>query len=331
MSIRRVSVLTPHRRAAPSSLLTPQKIMRILITGANGLLGQKLVDLLSNNPEVELIATARGANRLPYTEGYTYRSMDITDEQEVLEVIGDVRPDAVIHGAAMTDVDKCEREKDACWAQNVTAVEYIVEACRQTDAFLCHVSTDFIFDGAAGPYDEQAQGNPISFYGWSKYAAEKVVINVGQVGKPIRWAIARTVLVYGIAHDMSRSNIILWVKKSLEDGKNIQVVTDQFRSPTLAEDLAAGCALIATQQAEGIFNISGKEVLTPYEMAIQTADFFGLDKSLIAQADGSTFKQIARRPPRTGFDITKAQTVLGYNPRSFSEGIAILAEQISQR
>lgn len=305
--------------------------MRILITGANGLLGQKLVGLLANDASVDLVATARGDNRLPYSEGYTYRSMDITDRQQVLELMTEVRPDAVIHGAAMTDVDKCELNKDACWLQNVTAVEHIVEGCRQAGAFLCHVSTDFIFDGEAGPYDEQAEGNPISFYGWSKYAAEKVVMNASRSDISVKWAIARTVLVYGIAHDMSRSNIILWVKKSLEDGKTINVVTDQFRSPTLAEDLAVGCTLIATQQAEGIFNISGKEILTPYDMAIQTADFFSLDKSLINQADGSTFKQTARRPPRTGFIIDKARTQLGYNPHSFSEGIALLAEQMSQR
>lgn len=296
---------------------------KILITGANGLLGQKLVALLANQPDVDLTATARGDNRLPHTDGYTYLSMDITNRDEVLNVIGQVRPDAVIHGAAMTDVDKCELDKDACWAQNVTAVEYIVEACRATNAFLCHVSTDFIFDGAAGPYTEEAEGNPISFYGWSKYAAEKVVTHSG-----LRWGIARTVLVYGIAHDMSRSNIILWVKKSLEDGKTINVVTDQFRSPTLAEDLAAGCALIAQKEAEGIFNISGSDVLTPYEMAIQTADYFNLDKALIKPADGSTFRQTARRPPRTGFVIDKARTVLGYSPRSFNEGIAILAGQL---
>ncbi|MBD2751799.1 SDR family oxidoreductase [Spirosoma validum] len=298
---------------------------RILITGANGLLGQKLVDLLAQKSEVELIATARGDNRLPYSDGYTYRSMDITDRQQVLDVIGEARPDVVIHGAAMTDVDKCETQKDACWDQNVHAVEYIVEACRSTDAFLAHVSTDFIFDGSAGPYDETAEANPISFYGWSKQAGESVVKHSG-----LRWAIARTVLVYGIAHDMSRSNIILWVKKSLEDGKNIKVVTDQWRSPTLAEDLAMGCYLIADKEAEGIFNISGKEVLTPYDMAIKTADYFGLDKSLIAQADASTFTQVARRPPRTGFTLDKSRMVLGYDPHSFEEGIAVLASQLKR-
>ncbi|MFD1145004.1 SDR family oxidoreductase [Larkinella insperata] len=297
---------------------------RILITGSNGLLGQKLVYLLTQQPNVELIATARGANRLPASERYTYRSMDITDRQQVLEVVGEAKPDVIIHTAAMTNVDQCEAEKEACWAQNVSAVEYLVEAGRINDAFLVHVSTDFIFDGSAGPYDEEASANPISFYGWSKYAAEKAVIHSG-----LKWAIARTVLVYGIAHDMSRTNIILWVKKSLEEGKTIKVVTDQWRSPTLAEDLAMGCWLIADKEAEGIYNISGSDFLTPYEMAIKTADYFQLDKALITQADSSTFTQPARRPPRTGFVLDKPRRVLGYEPKSFEEGIAVLASQLS--
>lgn len=296
---------------------------KILVTGANGLLGQKLIELLVKQPDIWPIATARGQNRLPFTEGYEYWPMDITQQEQIEQVLASTKPDVVIHGAAMTNVDQCEFEKDNCWAQNVTAVEYLINACRKHDIFLCHVSTDFIFDGISGPYDEEAEANPLSFYGWSKYAAEKLVRH-----SDIRWAIARTVLVYGIAYDMSRSNIILWVKKSLEDGKNIKVVTDQWRTPTLAEDLAMGCFLIGQQEATGIFNISGKDFLTPYEMAIKTADYFGLDKSLIAQADASSFTQPAKRPPRTGFVLHKAQRVLGYKPHSFDEGIALLALQI---
>ncbi|TAF97118.1 MAG: NAD(P)-dependent oxidoreductase [Cytophagia bacterium] len=298
---------------------------KILVTGSNGLLGQKLMELLVQQPDIKPIATARGVNRLPFTDGYEYHAMDITDPAQVAEVIEKTRPDAIIHGAAMTNVDQCEFEKENCWAQNVKAVEYLITACQKHDIFLCHVSTDFIFDGASGPYTEEAQANPLSFYGWSKYAAEKLVQHSG-----VRWAIARTVLVYGIAYDMSRSNIILWVKKSLEDGKNIKVVTDQWRTPTLAEDLAMGCYLIGNQQPTGIFNISGKDFLTPYEMAIKTADYFKLDKSLIAQADSTTFSQPAQRPARTGFVLDKAQNILGYRPRSFDEGIAILAEQMGQ-
>jgi dTDP-4-dehydrorhamnose reductase len=298
---------------------------KILITGSNGLLGQKLVELLLSTKDIQVIATARGENRLPFAEGYDYQSMDITSREQVHNVVANVKPNVIIHTAAMTNVDQCESEKDACWAQNVSSVEYLIEACSKIDCFLLHVSTDFIFDGKSGPYKEDAEANPISFYGWSKYAAEKQVTNSN-----IRWGIARTVLVYGIAHDMSRTNIILWVKKSLEDGKNIKVVTDQWRTPTLAEDLAKGCALIAEQEAEGIFNISGKDFLTPYEMAIMTADYFKLDKSLISQADSTTFSQPAIRPPRTGFDLSKSTQVLGYEPVSFAEGIEILAGQISK-
>src|SRR5690606_4718151 len=135
-----------------------------------------------------------------------------------------------------------------------------------------------------------------SYYGESKLAAEKLVME-----SSLHWAIARTVLVYGIVNDMSRSNIILWVKKNLEDKKTINVVDDQWRTPTLAEDLAIGCFLIMEKNATGIFNISGKDMLTPFEMAHQTADFFQLDKSYIKRADSSTFTQPAKRPPKTGF------------------------------
>ena len=297
---------------------------RILITGSNGLLGQKLVELLKQESSILTIATAVGKNRLPFQDGYEYHQMDITNPVEVTEVIAKLKPDVIIHTAAMTNVDQCEMEKDACWKLNVTAVEYLVEASQKNGVFFLHASTDFIFDGKAGPYSEEAEPNPVSFYGWSKYAAEKVVIS-----SSINWAIARTVLVYGIAHDMSRSNIILWVKKSLEEGRPIKVVTDQFRTPTLAEDLAIGCFLIASKEEKGIFNISGKDFLTPYEMAIMAADFFDLDKSLISPTDASAFTQPARRPPRTGFDLTKSRNVLGYEPHTFREGIALLAEQIA--
>lgn len=297
--------------------------MKILITGSNGLLGQKLVHLLAQKSDIQLIATSRGGNRLAFKDGYEYQEMDITNAQQVAEVIAEIRPDAIIHTAALTQVDDCELQKEDCWQKNVKAVEYLADACEKYNIFLCHLSTDFVFDGESGPYSEEDKPSPVSFYGWSKYAAEEVVKR-----SKCSWAIVRTVLVYGIVEDMSRSNIILWVKNSLEAQKPIKVVTDQVRTPTLAEDLAMGCWLIVNQKAEGIFHISGKDFLTPYEMAIKTAEFFQLDKSLISQVDSSNFTQPAKRPPRTGFILDKAISVLGYNPVSFEEGIAILAEQM---
>lgn len=297
--------------------------MKILITGANGLLGQKLVELIINEGQHELVATARGANRLPFDiNKYTYETLDITDQSQVNAVISKHKPDAVIHTAAMTNVDQCESEREGCWDLNVNAVQYITEACEAAKSFLLHLSTDFIFDGEDGPYDEEGEANPISYYGESKLAAEHIITK-----SQLDWAIARTVLVYGIAHDMSRTNIVLWVKKSLEEAKEIKVVDDQLRSPTLAEDLAKGCLLITEQKAKGVFNISGSDLLTPYEMAIKTAHFFNLSTATMQKADSSTFTQPAKRPPKTGLLIEKARNILGYEPHTFDEGIAIIAKQ----
>ncbi|SKC49368.1 SDR family oxidoreductase [Ohtaekwangia koreensis] len=296
--------------------------MKILVTGSNGLLGQKLTELLENDPSVTLIATARGKSVLPITKG-EYHSLDITDANAVDQVFASTKPDVVINTAAMTQVDQCETEREACWTANVTSVENLVNACAKNNTHLVHVSTDFIFDGTRGPLDENEKPNPVNYYGESKLAAEEVVLK-----SKIGWSILRTVLVYGITNDMSRSNIVLWVKNSLEQGKKIQVVNDQWRTPTLAEDLAAGCFLAARKKAKGVYNISGKDFLTPYDIAIATADYFKLDKSLISLTDSTKFTQPAKRPPRTGFIIDKARTDLGYEPRSFAEGLAVLESQL---
>ena len=298
--------------------------MRLLITGSNGLLGQKLIGLLCKNPKVELLATSRGENKLASLfPKMNFRNMDITKAEEVNAVFEAFKPTHVINTAAQTNVDICETEREAAYEMNATSVENLVKACEKYNTHLTHVSTDFIFDGTAGPYDEEAQPNPINYYGETKLAAEEMVQKA-----TCPWAIARTVLVYGTAHDYGRTNIVLWVKNSLEAEKTIQVVDDQFRTPTLAEDLAMGCWLIAEKSATGIFNISSDELLTPYDMAIQVKDYFKLDGSFIKKADGSIFTQPAKRPPRTGFIIDKARRELGFKPHTFKEGIAMIASQI---
>jgi dTDP-4-dehydrorhamnose reductase len=299
---------------------------KVLITGSNGLLGQKLVQLLTENEKYELHASGRGPNRAPSDKGYQYHQLDITSKSEVDKTVSSIQPQFIIHTAAMTNVDQCETEREGCWKQNVDAVQYLCDAAEKNNSFFIHLSTDFIFDGKSGPYDENAEGKPLSYYGESKLTAEKIVLNSN-----LDWAIVRTVLVYGLAHDMSRSNIILWVKKSLEDGKTINVVNDQFRTPTLAEDLAMGCYLVMENEATGIFNISGKDMLTPYEMAIKTADYFRLDKNLIVKTDSTKFTQPAVRPMRTGFVIDKAVKKLDYKPHSFEEGIELLAKQLEEK
>lgn len=299
--------------------------MRILVTGSNGLLGQKLTALLQQDNDVFLIATARGKSAVKITRG-EYHSLDISNRQEVEDVLRWTKPEVVINTAAMTQVDDCESQREACWKANVTAVEHLVRCCAALHIRLVHVSTDFIFDGSHGPLDENAVPAPVNYYGESKLAAEKVIQN-----SSVSWAILRTVLVFGITNDMSRSNIVLWVKNSLEQNQTIQVVNDQWRTPTLAEDLAQGCYLAAKRRARGIYNISGKDFLSPYDIAVKTAEFFGLDKSLIKPTDSTKFVQPAKRPLTTGFIIDKARKDLGYEPHSFDEGLAILAQQVGAR
>ena len=297
--------------------------MKVLITGSNGLLGQKLVALLPQKPGVALVATSRGANKLAGLHPrLRFVPLDVADAAQVRQVLAQEQPTHVIHTAALTNVDECELNHAACWQQNVTAVGYLVEACAALNIHFTHLSTDFIFSGEAGPLAEDATPGPVNFYGESKLAAEQLV-----QASPGRWAIARTVLVYGVAHEYGRTNIVLWVRDALRAGKAIKVVADQWRTPTLAEDLAEGCWLLAQHSAQGIYHLSGADLLTPHAMALQVADYFSLDKTLIEQVDAHTFSQPARRPARTGFHIDKARREFGYAPHSFAEGIAVVGRQ----
>jgi dTDP-4-dehydrorhamnose reductase len=297
--------------------------MHILITGAGGLLGHKLMDLLAEKPDIRVTATARQSISTPSSIGF--RIMDITREQEVQEVISETRPDVIIHAAAMTQVDECELNPEACRHVNVTGTENVAKAAENVGAFLLHVSTDFIFDGTQRLLQEDAMPGPVNYYGQTKWEAEKVVQAL-----PTPWAIARTILVYGYCAQLNRSNIVLWVKESLEQGRQIQVVDDQWRTPTLAEDLAEACLRIVAQKATGIFHISGEELLTPFEMAQKVAAYFGLAASNIQRANAATFRQAAQRPAKTGFSIQKAKQILGFQPHSFEEGIALLASQLTR-
>jgi dTDP-4-dehydrorhamnose reductase len=297
--------------------------MRILVTGSNGLLGQKLTHLIQSDDNMYLIATARGKSAVKIRKG-EYHSLDISNRENVESVLRFTKPDVIINTAAMTLVDNCELQREACWKANVTSVETLVRCCEALHIHLIHISTDFIFDGSHGPLDESATPGPVNYYGETKLASENAIRKTAA-----SWTILRTVLVFGITHDMSRSNIVLWVKNSLEANQKIQVVNDQWRTPTLAEDLAMGCYLVCRKKAKGIYNISGKDFITPYDIAIKTADFFSLDKSLIQATDSTRFVQAAKRPLRTGFIIEKARKELGYEPHSFDEGLQVIAQQIS--
>jgi dTDP-4-dehydrorhamnose reductase len=291
-------------------------MIKVVVTGSNGLLGQSLINLLLKEKEVyKVFGLSRGDNRSG-RDDFSYVSIDITNEKKLKEILLETEPNVIINTAAMTQVDDCEGDRKACDLLNVSVVEWLGEISEKIEAHLIHLSTDFIFDGIKGNYKETDVPNPLSYYGVSKLKSEEVLIN-----SKISYTILRTILVFGKVYDMSRSNIVLWVKSMLEKGKEITIVDDQFRSPTYVEDLALACKIAMDKKAKGIFNISSNELLSVYEIVQQIADVFHLDKKLIKPISTSTLNQTAPRPAKTGFDLSKTNRVLEFYPESFKESL----------
>ncbi|GAA4827260.1 SDR family oxidoreductase [Algivirga pacifica] len=295
----------------------------ILITGSNGLLGQTLLELLADSSH-EIIGCGKGPDRFQ-AKGYTYYSLDISKTEDVNRLFQKVRPTHVLHTAALTQVDICEEHPKLADQVNILGTQNICQAAKNIKAHLLYVSTDFIFSGDKGMLTEDEKPMPPNYYGETKLKGE---VTVQQSNIP--WTILRTVLVYGVVKDMSRSNIILWVKNNLEQGNPIKVVNDQWRTPTYVKDLAKGCLLALEKEATGIYHLSGKDYMTPYQMALATADYFKLDKTLITPTNAQEFKEIGKRPLKTGFNIQKAMRELSYAPLSFQEGLQAMMEDITR-
>ena len=298
--------------------------LKIVITGSNGLLGQKLVKMLGHSEGVKLYALSRGENRLHLKTGYTYINVDLTDESRMRQVLEEVRPDFLVHTAAMTNVDACELDKAECDRMNVDMISQMLPVLKGIGTHLIHLSTDFVFSGRKGSlYTEQDPPDPVNYYGLSKLRSEELVEASG-----VPAAILRTVLVYGLVDGNDRSNVVLWVKNSLEQGKEIRVVTDQLRMPTYAEDLAEACWLAIRERATGIFNVSSSELFSIYELAILVAEAFGLDKSLIHPVETSELSLAAQRPLSTGLDLSKSARVLKLPLRSFRNRLQDFKDQL---
>jgi dTDP-4-dehydrorhamnose reductase len=263
--------------------------MRILLTGANGMVGSNLSKELTKTNHT-VLATGRGTNRLPHSyfhEKFQYRSLDITEKDEVLNVVTNFKPDLIIHGAAMTQVDECEQNKMLSYKTNVDATDYLILTAEEVNARYCYLSTDFVFSGNNGPYVEDDETGPVNFYGMTKELAEQHIIQSN-----LSWTITRTILLYGKADHLNRSNFIYWVKENLEANKPIRVVADQIRTPTYIPDLTKAVIDMAEKGSQGLYHISGMEVMSPHEMSLVIAQKLGLDNSLIQPVDAQTFTQI---------------------------------------
>lgn len=290
--------------------------MRILVTGANGFLGQHLVELL-HAKGFDILATGRGSSRLafPGADAVAYQPLDFTDSSSTLDNVKAFHPDTIIHTAAMSKPDDCALQPELAYEVNTKGTVHLLDAAAACKSQFVFLSTDFVFDGQTGMYRESDIPAPVNFYGTTKWEAEKKV-----QAYPHNWSIVRTVLVYGPNY-AGKKNIIDVVKEKLQKGEPYSVVNDQLRTPTFVKDLALGISLLLEKNASGIFHLAGQDRMTPYEMACKVAARLQLDAGLLQPVHAGIFREPAQRPLKTGLDITKAKDLLGYQPLSFSEGL----------
>ncbi len=293
----------------------------VLITGSNGLVGRELIRAFARQANYTVIATSSSPDKVGAAH---FHQLDIRDREGIFNLIEDTQPDVVIHSAAISAPDACELDKDLCNTVNIEGTRNVADACRQVDAAMLYLSTDFVFDGQNGPYTETDTPLAISYYGLSKLAGETIV----QRTLPL-WAIVRTVLVYGDTAGLNRANFVTWVKTSLEKGESIRVVNDQYRTPTYAPNLAEGIvsatSYMLQHKTSQVWHLSGPQpLISVYDMALAIAAFYRLNTSLIQPIASASLNQPAMRPPRTGFSIEKAQNLLNYSAVEFTNGLKLL-------
>jgi len=284
---------------------------RILVTGASGLLGSKVVKLAEHS--LEVIPTH---NTRSFFEGSV--KMDITNCDEVFQVAVKMKPDAVMHVAAETGVDHCEIHKEDAWKVNAEGTKNVAVVCGKINAKLIYVSTDYVFDGEKGVYIESDKPNPVNYYGWTKLQGEEFVRENCQ-----DYVIARASVLYGW-HSW-KTNFALWVMTSLRRGEPITVVDDHYNSPTFANNLAEALLEMVKTDLSGTFHTAGSERINRYEFAVKIAKNFDLDANMIRPVKMSELKMwIAKRPRDSSLCIRKAQKQLKTKFLNIQESLKIM-------
>jgi len=289
--------------------------MRIFITGGSGLAGSKLAEMALARGEQ--VYSGYAHNQPPYGREVKF---DLLDANGIRDIIERMRPDVIVHSAALTDVDRCEREKDLAYKINVEGTRAIAEAARKAGSYLVYISTDYVFDGQRGLYREEEETNPVSYYGLSKLLGEQFCLDQG--------CIARTCVIYGSRPASGKVNFALWLLNALKSGKEARVVTDQFITPTLNSNLAAMVLEAADRHLSGIYHLSGASRVSRYDFACELARAFDLDRQLIIPSQMSDIGWLANRPMDSSLDTAKASRTLENRPLNLYESLQVLRDEI---
>jgi len=281
---------------------------KLLVTGASGLLGNKIIELAQN----DYVVTPVHNTKLLHPKSL---KLDITDAIKVLNLFNTLKPAIVIHTASETNVDKCETGREHAWKTNVEGTHNLADACKKIGAKLVYISTDYVFDGEKGHYKEQDEPNPINYYGFTKLEGERQIISHCR-----NHVILRTSVLYGW-HPW-KQNFVTWTINALKQNKELTVVEDHYNTPTLADNLAEMALEAVQKDLQGLYHASGSQRISRYEFAKQIAKIFNLDQNLIKPIKMSQLTAwIAKRPKDSSLNTDKIQKQLKTKPLNITEGL----------
>ncbi|MGB9778967.1 MAG: dTDP-4-dehydrorhamnose reductase [Candidatus Bathyarchaeales archaeon] len=294
--------------------------MKILITGASGLLGSKVAE----------VAVKKGFE--VYSCYSTHEvifgnplKLNILDFNSVLSTIEQINPNFVVHAAALTDVDLCEKEKNLAFNVNVLGTKNVVEACKRVNAHLVYISTDYVFSGEKGYYREQDETNPLNYYGFTKLEGEKIVKSSG-----LSYLIARASVIYGSRPAAGKVNFALWAIEKLKKGEVVKAVSDQFVSPTLNTNLAEMLLEAVERNLTGVYHMSGATRVSRFEFVVKLAKIFNLELSLVKAVSMKDLKWVAKRPRDSSLNVDKAKSLLKNKPLEVDEAIKRLKLEVEE-
>lgn len=293
--------------------------MRILIAGCNGLLGQSLTlsapqgtQVFGLGNEATAVLGAQPGSQSGGPQLYRYLQTDITEAAALAKAVAEIQPDALINAAAITDVDRCEREPELCAKVNRDAPI----AMASLGIPLVQVSTDYVFDGRSGPYREGDAVNPLSVYGRTKLESE-----VGVLAANAQNLVVRTMLLWGRLPG-GKTSFPDFIRQNLAAGKRVRIVTDQIGNPTLAEDLALAIWALLQKKAQGIYHVAGADCISRLQWAQAVAEYYQLDAGLIDTCLTADLGQAARRPLKSGLICDKLTQKTGFKPRGVLQQMA---------
>ena len=272
--------------------------MKYIVTGSAGLIGSQLVNDLEKSGEIVYSCY----NNVKPLCGIPTK-LNLLNLEDIHKFFKKIQPDVIIHSAALTDVEKCEVEPKLANSINVKSTEIIAKEAENLDSYLMYISTDYVFDGKKGSYRETDLTNPLNHYGKTKLSGEKIIKD-----KTSKWSIIRTSTPFG-THSFKKT-FPVWVFENLKNNKKINVLEDQFTSPTYVPNLSKMILEIITRNLEGFFHLSGSTKISRFEFAKIVLEKFNLDSSLLNPVKIDSMPWKAHRPIDSSLNISKINTIL---------------------